>query len=86
MLGAQGLAPPCPRGTGPCAPQVMKKTRFPRWHQLLEFELAESELGEAVLTVEVWDWDIVGKNDFLGQVRAWGQGAGAWGHPRCSPR
>ncbi|XP_064024963.1 rasGAP-activating-like protein 1 isoform X2 [Pogoniulus pusillus] len=47
---------------------VMKKTRFPRWHQLLEFELAESELGEAVLTVEVWDWDIVGKNDFLGQV------------------
>ncbi|NXP70830.1 RASL1 protein, partial [Ramphastos sulfuratus] len=47
---------------------VVKKTRFPRWHQLLEFELAEGELGEAVLNVQVWDWDIVGKNDFLGQV------------------
>ncbi|XP_068017909.1 rasGAP-activating-like protein 1 isoform X3 [Melanerpes formicivorus] len=47
---------------------VLKKTRFPRWDEVLEFELAEGELGEAVLNVEVWDWDIVGKNDFLGQV------------------
>ncbi|NWH91653.1 RASL1 protein, partial [Aegithalos caudatus] len=44
---------------------VIKKTRFPRWDEVLEFELPEGELGEAVLSVEVWDWDIVGKNDFL---------------------
>ncbi|XP_009953037.1 PREDICTED: rasGAP-activating-like protein 1, partial [Leptosomus discolor] len=47
---------------------VIKKTRFPHWDEVLEFELAEGELGEAVLSVEVWDWDIVGKNDFLGWV------------------
>ncbi|XP_062446373.1 rasGAP-activating-like protein 1 [Rhea pennata] len=47
---------------------VIKKTRFPHWDEVLEFELPAGELGEAVLSVEVWDWDIVGKNDFLGQV------------------
>uniref|UniRef100_A0A8B9PJ37 C2 domain-containing protein n=1 Tax=Apteryx owenii TaxID=8824 RepID=A0A8B9PJ37_APTOW len=47
---------------------VVKKTRFPRWDEVLEFELPAGELGEAVLSVEVWDWDIVGKNDFLGRV------------------
>ncbi|NXK25404.1 RASL1 protein, partial [Arenaria interpres] len=47
---------------------VIKKTRFPHWDEVLELELAEGEPGEAVLSVEVWDWDIVGKNDFLGRV------------------
>ncbi|XP_077043897.1 LOW QUALITY PROTEIN: rasGAP-activating-like protein 1 [Agelaius phoeniceus] len=47
---------------------VVKKTRFPRWDEVLEFELPEGELGEAVLSVELWDWDIVGKNNFLGRV------------------
>ncbi|XP_042661471.1 rasGAP-activating-like protein 1 isoform X8 [Tyto alba] len=47
---------------------VIKKTRFPHWDKVLEFKLAEGELREAVLSVEVWDWDIVGKNDFLGRV------------------
>ncbi|NWI64383.1 RASL1 protein, partial [Todus mexicanus] len=47
---------------------VIKKTRFPRWDEVLELELADGELGEAVLSVELWDWDIVGKNDFLGRV------------------
>ncbi|KAM6051577.1 LOW QUALITY PROTEIN: rasGAP-activating-like protein 1 [Theristicus caerulescens] len=47
---------------------VIKKTRFPHWDEVLEFELAEGEPGEAMLSVEVWDWDIVGKNDFLGRV------------------
>lgn len=62
------LPPPCPQ-------QVIKKTRFPHWDEVLEFELAEDEPGDSMLSVEVWDWDIVGKNDFLGQVKAgymWG--------------
>ncbi|XP_014821940.1 PREDICTED: rasGAP-activating-like protein 1 [Calidris pugnax] len=49
-------------------PHVIKKTRFPHWDEVLELELGEGEPGEAVLSVEVWDWDIVGKNDFLGRV------------------
>ncbi|XP_063271630.1 rasGAP-activating-like protein 1 isoform X3 [Prinia subflava] len=32
---------------------VIKKTRFPHWDEVLEFELPEGELGEAVLSVEV---------------------------------
>lgn len=77
-----------PWATSPCAQQVIKKTRFPHWDEVLELELPEGELGEAVLSVEVWDWDIVGKNDFLGRVRSsgWGRvpGAGSRGH-LCTP-
>lgn len=49
--------------------QIIKKTRFPRWEEMLEFVLEEGADSEAPLVVEVWDWDMVGKNDFLGQVR-----------------
>ncbi|RMC06044.1 hypothetical protein DUI87_17589 [Hirundo rustica rustica] len=57
-----------PSATSACAQQVIKKSRFPHWDEVLEFELPEGELGEAVLSVELWNWDIVGKNDFLGRV------------------
>uniref|UniRef100_A0A8C8AG14 C2 domain-containing protein n=1 Tax=Otus sunia TaxID=257818 RepID=A0A8C8AG14_9STRI len=72
VLGPRGSGTLCPTATGPCPWQVIKKTRFPHWDEVLEFKLAEGELGEAVLSVEVWDWDIVGKNDFLGRVRTLG--------------
>ncbi|NXK48438.1 RASL1 protein, partial [Chauna torquata] len=79
LIGARDLAPRDPSGTSdPFArvsccghtqeTAVIKKTRFPHWDEVLEFELAEGELGDTVLSVEVWDWDIVGKNDFLGRV------------------
>uniref|UniRef100_A0A4W4EGB0 RAS protein activator like 1 n=1 Tax=Electrophorus electricus TaxID=8005 RepID=A0A4W4EGB0_ELEEL len=48
---------------------IIKKTRFPHWDETLELcldEAGESELGS--VTLEVWDWDMVGKNDFLGKV------------------
>uniref|UniRef100_A0A8C6YFR1 RAS protein activator like 1 n=1 Tax=Naja naja TaxID=35670 RepID=A0A8C6YFR1_NAJNA len=48
---------------------IIKKTRFPRWEEMLEFVLEEGADSETPLVVEVWDWDMVGKNDFLGQVR-----------------
>ncbi|XP_015733875.1 rasGAP-activating-like protein 1 [Coturnix japonica] len=79
LIAARDLAPRDPSGTSDpfvrvsCCGHtqetaVIKKTRFPHWDEVLEFELAEDEPGDSVLSVEVWDWDIVGKNDFLGQV------------------
>ncbi|XP_068617099.1 rasGAP-activating-like protein 1 [Brachionichthys hirsutus] len=49
---------------------IIKKTRFPHWGETLELELDPEELGgDGLVTVEVWDWDMVGKNDFLGKVQ-----------------
>ncbi|XP_071620936.1 ras GTPase-activating protein 4-like isoform X1 [Heliangelus exortis] len=45
---------------------VVKKSCYPRWNETFKFELAEPA-GEK-LCVEVWDWDLVGRNDFLGKV------------------
>ncbi|RLV95834.1 hypothetical protein DV515_00012758 [Chloebia gouldiae] len=45
---------------------VVKKSCYPRWNETFEFELAEP--AEEKLCVEVWDWDLVGRNDFLGKV------------------
>uniref|UniRef100_F6SXY6 RAS protein activator like 1 n=1 Tax=Monodelphis domestica TaxID=13616 RepID=F6SXY6_MONDO len=42
---------------------TIKKTRFPHWDEVLELHGEEGPLR-----VEVWDWDMVGKNDFLGMV------------------
>lgn len=47
-------------------PQTIKKTRFPHWDEVLE--LREMPGPPAPLRVELWDWDMVGKNDFLGMV------------------
>nr|XP_020446135.1 rasGAP-activating-like protein 1 isoform X1 [Monopterus albus] len=48
---------------------IIKKTRFPHWGETLELELdPEEPIEEGSVTVEVWDWDMVGKNDFLGKV------------------
>lgn len=58
--------------------QIIKKTRFPHWDEVLEFDLEERELEKEtrgpLLSMEVWDWDMVGKNDFLGQVSSPGSG------------
>ncbi|KAH1180244.1 rasGAP-activating-like protein 1 isoform X1 [Mauremys mutica] len=51
---------------------IIKKTRFPHWEEVLEFDLEEGVPGKeskgSRVSVEVWDWDMVGKNDFLGRV------------------
>uniref|UniRef100_A0A674IAL3 RAS protein activator like 1 n=1 Tax=Terrapene triunguis TaxID=2587831 RepID=A0A674IAL3_9SAUR len=57
----------------PRAPSgIIKKTRFPHWDEVLEFDLEEGVPGKepkgSRVSVEVWDWDMVGKNDFLGWV------------------
>ncbi|XP_050014897.1 rasGAP-activating-like protein 1 isoform X2 [Alexandromys fortis] len=45
---------------------TIKKTRFPHWDEVLE--LRETRGTASPLRVELWDWDMVGKNDFLGMV------------------
>ncbi|XP_011477705.1 rasGAP-activating-like protein 1 isoform X1 [Oryzias latipes] len=49
---------------------IIKRTRFPHWGETLELELDSEGLSgqQGTVTVEVWDWDMVGKNDFLGKV------------------
>ncbi|XP_052419029.1 rasGAP-activating-like protein 1 [Carassius gibelio] len=49
---------------------IIKKTRFPHWNEMLELSLDEGDDDDegGSVTVEVWDWDMVGKNDFLGKV------------------
>ncbi|KAM6954466.1 rasGAP-activating-like protein 1 [Aplochiton taeniatus] len=48
---------------------IIKKTRFPHWGETLELDLGpEEEAQTGAVTLEVWDWDMVGKNDFLGKV------------------
>ncbi|XP_053131516.1 ras GTPase-activating protein 4-like [Hemicordylus capensis] len=46
---------------------VVKKSCYPRWNETFEFDLDESAL-EKLCVVEVWDWDLVSRNDFLGKV------------------
>ncbi|XP_037672673.1 rasGAP-activating-like protein 1 isoform X3 [Choloepus didactylus] len=45
---------------------TIKKTRFPHWDEVLELREMPGPLSP--LRVELWDWDMVGKNDFLGMV------------------
>ncbi|XP_060769390.1 ras GTPase-activating protein 4 isoform X3 [Neoarius graeffei] len=46
---------------------VVKKSCYPRWNESFEFELDDT-LADSPLSVEVWDWDLVSRNDFLGKV------------------
>ncbi|XP_046785965.1 ras GTPase-activating protein 4 isoform X6 [Gallus gallus] len=57
---------------------VVKKSCYPRWNEAFEFELPDPPAEK--LCVEVWDWDLVSKNDFLGKVVVSVQGLQAAGH------
>ncbi|XP_051891710.1 ras GTPase-activating protein 4 [Pristis pectinata] len=46
---------------------VVKKSCYPRWNEVFDFALDDA-MAENTLYVEVWDWDLVSKNDFLGKV------------------
>ncbi|XP_075390161.1 rasGAP-activating-like protein 1 isoform X1 [Tenrec ecaudatus] len=77
MLQARDLAPRDISGTSDPFARVfwgcqsletttIKKTRFPHWDEVLELREPPGPLSP--LRVELWDWDMVGKNDFLGMV------------------
>lgn len=60
--------PLCVDTTALLSRQVIKKSCYPRWNETFEFDLEAPSL-EKLCTVEVWDWDLVSRNDFLGKVR-----------------
>ncbi|XP_022103860.1 rasGAP-activating-like protein 1 isoform X3 [Acanthaster planci] len=47
--------------------RIIKKTRFPRWHESFTLALPESLEG-TVVDITVWDWDRVGDDDFMGRA------------------
>uniref|UniRef100_A0A4W3IPZ9 RAS p21 protein activator 4 n=1 Tax=Callorhinchus milii TaxID=7868 RepID=A0A4W3IPZ9_CALMI len=55
------------RYNGKTEESVVKKSCYPRWNEVFEFDLGNTT-SENTLYIEVWDWDMVGKNDFLGKV------------------
>uniref|UniRef100_A0A671MAN5 Ras GTPase-activating protein 4-like n=1 Tax=Sinocyclocheilus anshuiensis TaxID=1608454 RepID=A0A671MAN5_9TELE len=56
------------RYNGKTYESVVKKSCYPRWNESFEFELDETLADTGLLSVEVWDWDLVSRNDFLGKV------------------
>ncbi|KAJ7309027.1 hypothetical protein JRQ81_008314 [Phrynocephalus forsythii] len=46
---------------------VIKKSCYPRWNETFEFDL-EGPTVDKLCVIEVWDWDLVSRNDFLGKV------------------
>uniref|UniRef100_A0A8C1CKJ9 RAS p21 protein activator 4 n=1 Tax=Cyprinus carpio carpio TaxID=630221 RepID=A0A8C1CKJ9_CYPCA len=56
------------RYNGKTYESVVKKSCYPRWNESFEFELDETLSDTGLLSVEVWDWDLVSRNDFLGKV------------------
>lgn len=50
--------------------QNQKKTRFPEWHETLEFLLpSDTTYNNLSVIVTVWDKDRLSSDDFMGQVR-----------------
>ena len=38
-------------------------------NSLLQYSVSESELSSRTLWLSVWDWDRLGRNQFLGEMR-----------------
>nr|XP_060612994.1 ras GTPase-activating protein 4-like [Anolis sagrei ordinatus] len=50
---------------------VVKRSCFPRWNQTFDFDLEEDSFAaeeKRFCAIEVWDWDLARRNDFLGKV------------------
>ena len=55
----------------PAAEQVVKENLSPVWNETFVFPAAEVQASlrtSPLLRFQVWDWDMLSENDFLGQV------------------
>ena len=48
--------------------QVRKQTRFPKWNAVTTLPIPAIS-KECVVHLELWDRDLLGKDEFMGQVR-----------------
>eukprot|EP00117_Sycon_ciliatum_P024569 scpid30854/ scgid1514/ Protein kinase C alpha type len=55
-------------GTGKKKTGICKKTLNPEWNELFKFEIRGEDYHHGCISVEMWDWDRVTANDFMGAM------------------
>jgi hypothetical protein len=48
--------------------QIVVSSRSPVYNEIFAFKASEAELKDASMIVQVWDYDVAERDDFLGEV------------------
>ena len=55
-------------GEGGHTTQIVVETNDPVYNEIFSFTLTELEILDTKLIVQVWDYDVTSRDDFLGEV------------------